>query len=442
MIKIASLFIATMLVTLPKPTIAQQSASPLPIKDGFVFAVGGDLLGPYHPVTQLNDPGFAQLVRILRSADAGFANQEGSIFDLATFPGYMAAENGGGTPLSSRAVARDLRAMGITMVSKANNHATDWGVEGLLASSRSLDEAGVTHAGSGESEAAARAAAYIDTAKGKLALVATASTFTAMSAAGPPTVWKGQTTRPRPGISVLHTQQIRLIPEEKFAALREFSGGGRSAKSDSQEIKVGDQTFRSSDKSGLTYSMNKMDEEAILKSIRDGKQSANLLVFSIHAHETAGGSDDPQPADFLPILFHDAIDNGADIVVRHGPHVSSGIEIYKGKPIFYGFGSLFFDFQGRSSYTVPGTNTPINFPPEWYETAVALSTFRGGVVSEIRIYPLMIESSDSPTGGLPRPAAPADARRILERIQRDSAQFGTDMRIENGIGIIRVPETH
>ena len=65
--------------------------------------------------------------------------------------------------------------------------------------------------------------------------------------------------------------------------------------------------------------------------------------------------------------------------------------------------------------------------------------FRGGVVSEIRIYPLMIESSDSPTGGMPRPASPADAQRILERIQRDSVQFGTNIHIENGIGIIRVP---
>jgi poly-gamma-glutamate synthesis protein (capsule biosynthesis protein) len=426
-----------MLAALPKLAAAQQPRPSLPIKDGFIFAAGGDLIGPYRTVMQLKDPGFMKLVRIIRSADAGFANQEGSIFNLATFPGYMAAENGGGTPLSPRAVASDLKAMGITMVSKANNHATDWGVEGLLASDRSLDSAGIAHAGSGESEAAARAPVYVDTSKGKIALVATASSFTLMSVAGPPVEKNGQMTHPRPGISAIHTVQIRLVAKRDIPALREIAGSAGADSSDLSEVKVGDLTFRASDKPGLTYSMNKADEEAILRSIHEGKQSANLVVFSIHAHETAGGSDDPLPADFLPILFHEAVDNGADIVIRNGPHVLNGIEIYKGKPIFYGFGSLFFDFQGRSHYTIPNTNTQVNFPPEWYETAVALSTFRNGMVSEIRIYPLTIESSSSPTGGLPRPASPADAQRILERIQRDSVQFGTEMHIENGIGIIR-----
>ena len=351
----------------------------------------------------------------------------------------MAAENGGGTPQSPRAVAYDLKAMGITMVSKANNHATDWGVDGLLASDRSLDEAGIAHAGSGESEAAARAPVYVDTPQGKIALIATASTFTAMSVAGAPGEWKGVITHPRPGISVLHTQEIRLVPEGSIAVLREIAEPAQGAKGASQEVKLGDMTFRASEKPGLTYRMDKADEGAILASIREGRRSANLVVFSIHAHETAGDSNDPRPADFMPILFHDAIDNGADIVIRHGPHLSGGIEIYKGKPIFYGFGSLFFDFGSSKSYIIPKTNIKIDFPPEWYETAVALTTFRGGMVDEIRIYPLTIESSDKPTSGMPRPAAPADAQRILERIQRDSLQFGTEVQIENGIGIIRGP---
>ena len=41
-------------------------------------------------------------------------------------------------------------------------------------------------------------------------------------------------------------------------------------------------------------------------------------------------------------IAHAAIDAGADIVIGHGPHYSLPVEIYKGKPIFYGLGSFSF----------------------------------------------------------------------------------------------------
>ena len=41
-------------------------------------------------------------------------------------------------------------------------------------------------------------------------------------------------------------------------------------------------------------------------------------------------------------IAHAAIDAGADIVVGHGPHYSLPVEVYRGKPIFYGLGSFSF----------------------------------------------------------------------------------------------------
>ena len=41
-------------------------------------------------------------------------------------------------------------------------------------------------------------------------------------------------------------------------------------------------------------------------------------------------------------IAHAAIDAGADIVFGHGPHVSLPIEMYQGRPIFYGLGSFSF----------------------------------------------------------------------------------------------------
>ena len=48
--------------------------------------------------------------------------------------------------------------------SRANNHALDWGLEGMRESSRWLDSAGLVHAGVGESLGKARAAAYFESA--------------------------------------------------------------------------------------------------------------------------------------------------------------------------------------------------------------------------------------------------------------------------------------
>jgi poly-gamma-glutamate synthesis protein (capsule biosynthesis protein) len=41
-------------------------------------------------------------------------------------------------------------------------------------------------------------------------------------------------------------------------------------------------------------------------------------------------------------IAHAAIDAGADLVIGHGPHYSLPVEVYKGKPIFYGLGAFSF----------------------------------------------------------------------------------------------------
>ena len=46
-------------------------------------------------------------------------------------------------------------------------------------------------------------------------------------------------------------------------------------------------------------------------------------------------------------LAHSAIDNGADLVLGHHPHVLEGIEVYNGKNIVYSLGN--FCFGGNSN---------------------------------------------------------------------------------------------
>jgi len=437
--------------------LAVAAPVPMAMPDGFTFAAGGDMIGPYHDLPKPEDPGFAQVAALFRGADAGYANQEGSIFDIKDFRGYPAAENGGGYPLQPSRFARDLKAMGISLVSKANNHATDWGSDGLAATVGWLTAAGVTQAGAGEGLEPARAPAYLQTVKGRVALVSTASTFPPMAVAGPSVTRFDTPSRARMGISPLHVREVGVVTPQQLQSLRQIAGpldfGGSP---NANEVRLGDQVFRAGAKTGTIWEMHMEDRDALIASVNTSRTKAKFVVFSIHAHQTAGhqdaggapyepmvlhwaneaaSSEDPRPANFEPALFHAAIDAGADAVVRTGPHVLGGIEIYKGKPIFYSLGSLFFDFRGKRTYTTPAGQV-IRFPDGYFQTVIPVTRYAHGRMDEIRLYPFAIQVG-GPTGGMPRPAPPDEARRILENLKSMSAAFGTKISIQNGIGVIR-----
>ena len=64
-----------------------------------------------------------------------------------------------------------MKAMGITIVNRANNHTFDNGDEGMFPTNTLLDEAGIVHAGTGRNLEEARDAAYLMTPKGRAGLV-------------------------------------------------------------------------------------------------------------------------------------------------------------------------------------------------------------------------------------------------------------------------------
>jgi len=280
--------------------LAMLLASTLSHAQDITIAVAGDAIGPYEPVTPHRDARFEQVMAILKGADVAFANQEGSVFDIAGFSGSVGAEDGGGHPLATLSVARDFKLMGLSIMSKANNHAVDFGLEGLRASEQSLDAAGIVHAGSGDSEAAARAPAYLVTSKGRFALVAAASTFPEMARAGPPVEMDGVTLRARPGVNTLRTHQTILVTQGEMDALRKMAARRAerseetptSAAQKTRDLQVfdlhsGQQVYRVGNPPGLHYEMDPGDLAGILDSVRTGRQHADVAVLSLHAHETA-----------------------------------------------------------------------------------------------------------------------------------------------------------
>jgi poly-gamma-glutamate capsule biosynthesis protein CapA/YwtB (metallophosphatase superfamily) len=49
-----------------------------------------------------------------------------------------------------------------------------------------------------------------------------------------------------------------------------------------------------------------------------------------------------EPLQYMTEIARAAIDAGADVVMGHGPHYSLPVELYKGRPIYYGLGNLCF----------------------------------------------------------------------------------------------------
>ncbi|MGC4250233.1 MAG: CapA family protein [Sphingobium sp.] len=428
----------------PVAAATAPAVAPAPMSGDFTILVGGDLLGPYRTSLDMVPERMRPVVDLIRKSDATFANQEGNSFDLTTFSGAMAAENGGGYPLQPLETMRALKGLGINLVSRANNHSLDWGEQGLRDSDFALTAIGITHAGTGQSLVEARKASILNTGHGTVALIATASTFPGMAPAGDP----GRGAGPRPGLNPLHVEPVFNVSASEMKALADIArrGGWQGydvppAGEPVHEVHLNDTLYRVSDKPGLSYDVSEVDRKALLGAVTDAAKRANLVLFSIHAHETLSGAyEDPAPADFLPPLFHDAIDAGASVVVRHGPHATQGIEIYKGRPIFYGTGHFFFELPRTLTIPSAGPNKQtVTFPDNWWDSTLASLHYVNGKLKQIRVYPIELLSADGPDKGVPTLASGEKARAILGELARRSAAFGTSVRIEGETGVIDIP---
>lgn len=113
-------------------------------------------------------------------------------------------------------------------------------------------------------------------------------------------------------------------------------GNDRTAIIEIQGIKVGLLgTYELRDHMGCEQEMK--DNIANLK-----EQGAQLIIATFHW----GEERENIPNETQVALAHSAIDNGADLVLGHHPHVLQGIEEYKGKNIVYSLGN--FCFGGNS----------------------------------------------------------------------------------------------
>ena len=355
-------------------------------------------------------PAAVPVIQGLLKGDVVFTNFEAAVAEKGE------AVNEGRGFLTPPEAFDALTTFGFNLLSLSGNHAFDLKVKGIQNTLREADSRKIVHAGTGNNLAEATAPAYMHTPKGTTALIASASGLIAPG---------GSATPDRPGVNEL---RIEAGDKENEATV-DLPGAPANTP-------------------------NQTDAQRILQSIRDARQHADLVivyqhnhVFSNHAFSTIfteGMQERLAPNDWLKKWTHAEVDAGADIVVMHGAPLLHGVEIYRGKPIFYDLGNFI--------YNLPPTIAYIHEPMNW-ESAVAYVQFQGKKLQSVSFRPIVLNyiGDGQPdihneyannqfldTRGLPSPATGARAGYILQRLADASKPFGTTVEIKGDTAEIKL----
>jgi poly-gamma-glutamate synthesis protein (capsule biosynthesis protein) len=199
-----------------------------------------------------------------------------------------------------------LKLAGIDAVGISNN--VNYGEAAILASIARLDELGVAHTGAGRNLAAARAAAVVKHDGVTCGFLQRSSVYwptnhEAGEAAAGIAVIRGHTAYHVP----IHKTRPEIPPPNRPGVPPEI-------------VTWADKTYL----------------RAFADDIEALRKRADIVIASCH------WGLGQEVLTYMTEIAHAAIDAGAHIVMGHGPHYSLPVEIYKGRPIFYGLGSFSF----------------------------------------------------------------------------------------------------
>jgi poly-gamma-glutamate capsule biosynthesis protein CapA/YwtB (metallophosphatase superfamily) len=346
-------------------------------------------------------PSAVTAIKALLNGDVVFTNLEAAVAE----PGETTREGRGF--LTPPDALDALTAMGFNLLALSGNHAFDLKETGIRNTLRETDRRKLARAGTGNTLAEAAAPAYLQTSRGTVALIASASGLIASGA---------RATAERPGVN-----ELRVLAGDRYNNATEDLPGSTSNTPDAE------------------------DSRRILQNIRDASRRSDLVIVYQHNHVfanrsfstifTEGMPERLAPNPWLVKWTHDEIDAGADIVVMHGAPLLHGVEIYRGRPIFYDLGNFI--------YNVPPTLTYIDEPMAW-ESVVATVQFQKRSLTSISLRPVVLNTlgDGQPdvhseyasneflhTRGLPAPASGARAGYILQRVADASKPFATTIAV-------------
>ncbi len=408
----------------------------------------------------------AELVRLIQAADVAFTNLEVLPND---YRGYPAVESGGSHFAAHHWVVDELTKMGFDLFSCANNHALDYSIAGCVATIEALEKKGVAFSGIGRNLGEARMPVYHDSRAGSVAMISCSSSFAKGQHAGE----QRPDLQGRPGLNPIRYETVYELPEERLNALKAIADELGVEQRRQERLQSGfyfppddptifpfmDQNFRAAETAAIRTTPHQKDMNAIADWTREAATRADLVMVSLHAHEQGDSREDP--AEFIPVFCRQMIDAGADMVVGHGPHLIRGMELYKGKPIFYSLGN----FVGQNElvwklpadsyerFRVDPSKTPGDvfrsrydndkkgFPTDkkYWESLMPICRYQDGELVGIDVYPVTLGLGEpSYRRGRPRLAQGDEAAAILDRFACLSQTFGTKVCRDGEIATVQL----
>ncbi|KXV02968.1 poly-gamma-glutamate biosynthesis protein [Gluconobacter potus] len=412
------------------------------------------------------DPVCAPLFDMIRDCDASFTNLEIMPSD---YQGDPALDHGGSHFSAHPWILDELRTAGFDLFAAATNHCLDYGISGLRIAIEELRKREILYSGVGLTLEEARRPAYFSHPRGTVSMLSCCSTF----ARGQEAADQTRSMQGRPGLNPLHFSTTYQVKPEELSVLQTISAGLGLEKIKQEQIKLGfgypapegtltlDGTrFVEGSETRITTAPNARDLEEIGRWVREARVVSDVVIVSVHTHEVGYDVDGTisweKPGEFLEAFARDAIDQGADIVVCHGQHLLKGMELYKGKPIFYSLGNFIgqnelVDMLPEDSYTFYKVSTDVTphqvyktrtlddtkgFPADrrFWETLLPICEFaEDGTLSSMEIHPVSLGLGKSAhTRGLPFLAKGEEGESILSRFEILCEPYGVRFTREKG----------
>ncbi|WIX75627.1 CapA family protein [Amycolatopsis carbonis] len=435
------------------------------------LAVTGDVIMNTR-VSVCREPEVVAALDVLRGADVTHARLEIPLHDFGAADVFPAAEGALSWMRGPTAIADELRALGVDLVSTASNHALDYSYGGLRSTIEALDARGLSHAGTGADLATARAPAFADTAAGRVALVSATSSFPSFARAG-----AARTDAVgRPGVNPLRYLDVvgPATAERLCAVMGEL---GLWIVRDGDEFVVHPPGLHNSIRrfrvvAGQEISSTVCDPDDLtgnLESLRHAASVADFVLAHLHvqAWDGADGRMSSTPA-FAREYAHAAVEAGAALVLVQGSHAPMrGIEMYQGVPVLYDPGPLFRlgrrEPQPHDFYTRWGNDPRVrSFDAGLLDAFGARDTTISGKtvlsplegndhrpgfvlpvcevdsathrVRAIDLHPMTWSRASRASTGFPAVASGSSGRAVLDRMAELSEPHGTKITVDGGIG--------
>jgi poly-gamma-glutamate capsule biosynthesis protein CapA/YwtB (metallophosphatase superfamily) len=325
------------------------------LHEDIVLLAVGDVMIARHDESLL-DPA----APVLKAADIAFGNCEWpyseEIGDIHPVEAHLNDDVEGeelflpGNPDSVRLIGRQ----GFDVMSFANNHCLHAGYRAFLRTMEVMRESGVAPVGAGTDLAEALSPVYIERKGINVAFVGCTSALLPGTHAG----------RRTPGVAPLRRHAYFRQPNWNDWGLAPHVG----------------------------TLVDRDDLAALCNSIQTARGNADIVAISIH-----WGMLDDRAAigDYQREAARALIDAGADLILGHGTLVTKGIEVYKGKAIFYSLGK--FLMKGpRPTGDVPiGTNEAVG--NETRKGIAAVIDIANGRIARVAFRPTYADLENRPS---------------------------------------------